>query len=127
MEQLSRPDSEVVSSVISNPATRICFRLGDFDARKLRDGFSFFGAEDLQNLGVGEAICRIERAEYDFNLKTLPLAHVETNVAMQRRGQLMVLSRKKYARRRGDVEAEFFKDEPTSEPPPRSEDRKQEN
>jgi hypothetical protein len=118
MEQLSRRDSEVASSVISNPATRICFRLGDFDARKLKDGFSFFRAEDLQNLGVGEAICRIERAEYDFNLKTLPLAQVESNLAMQRRGSLMVLSREKYARRREEVEAEFFRDEPAPEPPP---------
>ena len=117
MEQLSKRDSEVASSVISNPATRICFRLGDLDARRLRDGFSYFGAEDLQNLGVGEAICRIERAEYDFNLKTLPLAHVEDSLAMQRRGSIMVLSREKYARRRADVEAEFFKDEPFAEPP----------
>jgi hypothetical protein len=121
MEQLSKRDSEVASSAISNPALRICFRLGDFDARKLQDGFSYFGAQDLQNLGVGEAICRIERAEYDFNLKTLPLAHVDSNVAMQRRGSIMVISRNKYARRREDVEAEFFKDEPEAEPPPHSE------
>ena len=61
----------MANSVISNPYTRICFRLGDFDAKKLAEGFSFFGAEDLQNLGIGEALVRIERAEFDFNL-TVP-------------------------------------------------------
>ena len=65
MHQLSKRDSDVTSAVISNPYTRVCFRLGDFDAKKLDNGFSFFGAKDLQNLGVGQAICRIERSEYD--------------------------------------------------------------
>ncbi|MGH8545615.1 MAG: type IV secretory system conjugative DNA transfer family protein, partial [Gammaproteobacteria bacterium] len=123
LEQLSKRDSEVASSVISNPATRICFRLGDFDAKKLRDGFSSFGAEDLQNLGVGEAICRIERAEYDFNLRTLPLPEVESGLAGHRRESLMVLSREKYARPRQEVEDEVFKEEPTAEPPPRTEEK----
>ena len=36
LRQLSSEDTQVTSSVISNPYTRICFRLGDFDARKLR-------------------------------------------------------------------------------------------
>src|SRR5437667_591592 len=73
LRQLWNRDTEVASAVTSNPCTRICFRLGDFDAQKLKEGFSFFDAQDLQNLGIGEAICRIERAEYDFNLNTLAL------------------------------------------------------
>lgn len=112
LEQLSKRDSEVASSVISNPSTRICFRLGDFDARKLKDGFSYFGVEDLQNLGVGDAICRIERAEYDFNLKTLPLCSTDNDLAVQRRSSLMELSREKYARRLEEVETELFTVEP---------------
>ena len=63
---------------LSNPYARVCFRLGDFDAKKLEEGFSFFKAKDLQNLSVGEAIMRMERAEYDFNLKTVPLPAVDT-------------------------------------------------
>ena len=66
LHQLSNRDSDVASAVISNPYTRVCFRLGDFDAKKLEDGFSLFKAKDLQNLSVGEAIVRMERAECDF-------------------------------------------------------------
>ena len=81
LNQLWSRDKEVASAVISNPYTRVCFRLGDFDAKKLEDGFSHFNAKDLQNLGVGEAICRMERSEYDFNLKTSPLATPDRAVA----------------------------------------------
>jgi len=97
LRQLFARDSELASSVISNPGTRICFRLGDFDAKKLEDGFSTFDAQDLQNLGVGEAIARIERADYDFNLKTIPPASVSQEVASSRRKRLIELSRKSYA------------------------------
>jgi hypothetical protein len=79
--------------------------LGDFDAKKLADGFSFFAANDLQNLGVGEAICRIERSEYDFNLRTLPLPNVEPDVAKRRRERVVAGSRERYASRKSEVDA----------------------
>jgi hypothetical protein len=104
LRQLSAEDNKVESSVISNPYTRVCFRLGDNDARKLAEGFSFFESKDLQNLGIGEAICRIERAEYDFNLKTLPLAHVDSPVSEETRERLVALSRERYGTPKGDVE-----------------------
>lgn len=104
LNQLQSRDSEVASAVISNPYTRICFRLGDFDARKLEDGFSFFKARDLQNLGVGEAVCRIERSEYDFNLTVVPLPGVEPTTAAHRRGQIIASSRERHAVRREEVE-----------------------
>src|SRR5262249_5163273 len=116
LHQLWNRDVEVANSVISNPFTRICFRLGDFDANKLAGGFSFFNAEDLQNLGLGEAICRVERNEYDFNLKTQALPEVDAAQARNRLGSLIVLSRKKYARPRADVEAELFREEVVTEP-----------
>jgi hypothetical protein len=97
LRQLWARDSELASSVISNPGTRICFRLGDFDAKKLEDGLSTFDAKDLQNLCVGEAIARIERADYDFNLKTLPPPDVPRELARKRREKLIDLSRQKYA------------------------------
>ena len=105
--QLWSQDTEVASSVISNPYTRICFRLGDFDAQKLREGFRTFESEDLQNLGIGEAICRIERAEFDFNLNTYRKPEVDQDEARQRQVEAIEFSRQKYARRRGDVEAEI--------------------
>lgn len=104
LRQLWNQDTEVANSVISNPGTRICFRLGDFDAQKLGDGFSSFDAQDLQNLGVGEAICRIERNEYDFNLRTFPLPDVDQGLVKQRREQLIALSREKYSTKRDEVE-----------------------
>lgn len=107
LHQLWSRDTEVANAVISQPATRICFRLGDFDAKKLASGFSFFEAEDLQNLGVGEAICRVERAEHDFNLKTLPLPKVDAPTAKTRRDRLVALARERYGRKRQEVEAEI--------------------
>ncbi len=62
---------------MANPGTRICFRVGDQDAKRFEDGFSYFEAKDLQNLGIGEAIVRIDRPEFDFNLKTSPLPEAE--------------------------------------------------
>jgi len=105
LHQLSDRDPAVASSVIANPYTRVCFRLGDFDAKKLGDGFSFFDAKDLQNLDVGEAICRMERSEYDFNLKTLPLPKIDPEIARVRREGIVALSRERYAARKANVEA----------------------
>jgi hypothetical protein len=97
LQQLLSRDSDVASSVIANPYTRICFRLGDHDAKKLEEGFSSFTAKDLQNLGLGEAICRMERSDYDFNLKTMSLLPVERGEADHRREQVVARSREKYA------------------------------
>ncbi|MBI3365271.1 MAG: type IV secretion system DNA-binding domain-containing protein [Ignavibacteriae bacterium] len=93
LRQISSQDAEVAESVISNPATRICFRLGDTDARKLRDGFAHFGVADLQSLNVGEAIGRIERSDNDFNLQVIKPQPVEDAVAAQRR--TMIIDRSK--------------------------------
>jgi excisionase family DNA binding protein len=106
LRQIWSKDKEVASSAISNPYTRICFRLGDFDAQKLKDGFSSFDAKDLQNLGMGEAICRIERAEYDFNLTTSKPKDIPHGIAEQRKAAILALSRTKYSTRREEVEKE---------------------
>lgn len=109
LRQLFARDSELASSVISNPGTRTCFRMGDFDAKKLADGFSTFDARDLQNLGVGEAIARIERADYDFNLKTSVPPDVAPELARKRRERLIDLSRQKYALHREQVTSDLAK------------------
>ena len=107
LEQISRRDSTVLSAVISNPYTRICFRVGDFDAKKLAEGFAFFEPQDLQNLGIGEAICRMERAEYDFNLRTKAAEPLDTEAADIRREEVVAASRHRYANRRPVEEASF--------------------
>jgi excisionase family DNA binding protein len=120
LHQLVNRDSDVASAVISNPYTRVCFRLGDFDAKKLEDGFSFFKAKDLQNLSVGEAIVRMERAEYDFNLKTVPLPLVDAAQAALRRERIVDSSREQFAAKREDVEAAIMarRASPETEPEP---------
>lgn len=99
--------SEVASAVLTNPCTRVCFRVGDMDAKRLADGFAFFDAKDLQTLGIGEAICRVERADYDFNLQALPLPVVDSTVAKVRRERIVAESRERYATPRDRVESLF--------------------
>ena len=111
MRQLGR-DSEVAGAVLANPYARVCFRLGDEDARKMADGFSFFEPKDLQNLGTGEAICRLERAEYDFNLQTHALDPVDDDIAQERLTRITELSRQRYGVRRNLVEAELQREWP---------------
>jgi hypothetical protein len=103
LRQLQR-DSEVASAVMSHPYTRIVFRVGDDDARKLADGFAFFEARDLQSLPTGTAIARIERRDYDFNL-SIPLPEEpDQEEAKKRRQEVITASREKYAVPRAEVE-----------------------
>ncbi len=106
--QLQSRSPEVASSVLSNCYTRICFRLGDTDAEKFASGFSFFDAKSLQNLSVGEAIGRIERSEYDFNLKTDLLPKVPSDIAEQRKLEIIRSSRDKYGIAKTEVESKLF-------------------
>jgi hypothetical protein len=71
MEQVNAKDKEVAESILSNPYTRICFRLGDSDAKKLESSFGSFESYDLQNLKVGDAIVRIGQGNHDGNI-TIP-------------------------------------------------------
>jgi hypothetical protein len=114
LSQLWKRNVEVASAVLANPYTRICFRVGDFDAEKLTGGFVHFDKLDLQNLSVGEAVARIERAEYDFNLKTYPLPKIDSEEGRKRREHIIMLSRRQYASRREDVEAELLRQLPAT-------------
>ncbi len=105
LRQIGSKSPEVLSSVLSNPYTRICFRVGDQDARTLNEGFASYEAKDLQNLGIGQAIARVERAEFDFNLDTPRLAEVDPQEARSRRNAVISQSREKYAMRREEIEA----------------------
>ncbi|WP_259068729.1 type IV secretion system DNA-binding domain-containing protein [Mucilaginibacter sp. X4EP1] len=72
IQQVAKYDPEIASSVLANAGTRMCFRLGDTDAKRLEDGFAFFTAKDFQNLPIGEAIVRVNTADNDFNLTVIP-------------------------------------------------------
>jgi hypothetical protein len=96
LEQLGAGGAELLSSVFANAATRVVFRVGDQDARKLEGGFSFFEASDLLRLGVGEAIARVDRADFDFNLKTRTLPPVDEEDARRWREEVIGESRRRY-------------------------------
>lgn len=107
LRQLQDQDGRIGSAVLTNPATRICFRVGDQDARTLARGFNSFDAGDLQSLGVGEAICRLERSDRDFNLKTIPIDSIDGETARLRAQEAIDHSRRTFARARDEVEREL--------------------
>jgi hypothetical protein len=120
LHQLQR-DSEVASALLSNPYTRIVFRVGDADAHALEKGFTSFTGKDLQNLGTGEAICRIERSDADFNLSVSLPDEPDATLAKAVRDQVITASRKKYATPRAEVEAALFRaadEKPVTKPVP---------
>jgi predicted DNA-binding transcriptional regulator AlpA len=105
MRQLKERSEEVASAVLANAYNRIVFRVGDQDAGVLANGLSFFEATDLLNLGVGEAIVRVERPDFDFNIRTSPLEKIDPVLAASRRETVLAASRAAYATPRGEVEA----------------------
>lgn len=93
-------ETSLLNSVMSNPKTRICFRLGDVDAKRLASGFSYFDESDLQSLERGEAIVRIGSSRGDFNLATSVLEEVGTDYS----SEIIASVRKRYARPRSEVD-----------------------
>jgi hypothetical protein len=117
LHQLQR-NPEVASAVMSHPYTRIVFRVGDDDAKKLGEGFSYFESKDLRNLETGQAVCRVERSDFDFNL-TIPLPEkMDEAEASTRRQEVITVSREKYGTARADVEAMLAKSRATPAEPP---------
>lgn len=120
LKQLDR-DKEVGSAVLSNAFTRIVFRVGDADARALADGFAHFDARDIQSLGIGQAIARIERADNDFNLATTEPDSSDETEAEERRIVAIQASRSAYAIPLQQVQAELASrlvDEQEDDPQP---------
>ncbi|KGL59112.1 conserved hypothetical protein (DUF87) [Polaribacter sp. Hel1_85] len=93
-------EQKVLNSVISNPFTRICFRLGDNDARKLETGFSFFEQNDLQSLGTGEVIMRVGSSSNDFSLSTSKLSNQINSVV---KDFIIQNTRSKYTKNRSEI------------------------
>ena len=104
MQQLVKYDTELASSVVVNAGSRICFRLGDTDAKRFANGFSYFDTEDLENLHTGEAIVRIEQPNFDFNLETIPLPEIPAELAELTTQTVIAKSREKYGTPKEEVE-----------------------
>jgi len=104
LQQLQREDGELLNSVLGNITTRIVFRVGEPDAKKLQDGFSGFDFTDLQNLGRGEAVVRIEQPQYDCSLETIPLEDVSVVQKETNKEAVINNTRKQYAASKAEVE-----------------------
>lgn len=115
MQQLQKYDSELASSVVVNAGTRICFRLGDTDAKRFASGFSYFEAQDLENLRVGEAIVRIEQPSHDFNLSALALPEMPEEDAKEKSDAAISASRQTYGTPREQVEQTAISTQPLAE------------
>ena len=94
-------EPKVASAVMTQPCTRIVFRVGDDDAKKLGDGFTAFDAKSLKTLEKFHAIVRVERNDFDFNL-----ALRKPELEMVSDAEVIIAaSRAKYATSRAEVEA----------------------
>jgi len=98
-------DPNIYNSVLSNTNIRICFRLGDLDAKKLESGFSSFDSNDLQNLDTGEAIVKVGKNTDDFSIKTLPIFSEDTE--NDNRKIITENTRKKYSKKISEIEQEI--------------------
>ena len=107
-------EPDLAAAVLSNAGTRIVFRVGDADAKVLAEGFSDFDADGLRRLGKGEAISRIERSDWDFNL-TVPFLDKDNIASGKRtRDEVIRSSRAKYATPRSEVEKTLAPQQVTS-------------
>lgn len=104
LDQLAARDNELASSVLANPAIRVCFRCGEKDASKLENGFSYFDSNDLQSLGIGQAIARVGQKDHDFNLSFSLLPKVEHGIAESKKKMVMDYCRSAYALHQSKVE-----------------------
>lgn len=102
ISQLSSVSSAVADSVLSNPAVRMCFRVGDNDARTLAQGFSYYEQQDLQNLSRGQCIVRVGSNTNDFNLVTNMFE--EAPHADASRSEIVSVTRNNYASTKEEVE-----------------------
>ena len=118
LRQLQSSD-EVAGAVLAHAFTRVAFRVGDADARALENGFAHFEARDLQNLETGEAICRIERTDFDFNLAIPNPEPGDDGEVETVREEVIAVSRAKHSRSRLDIEEELRRQWQSDEPPER--------
>lgn len=108
-------DRAVTSAVLTHPCTRVVFQVGE-DGRKLESRFTSFTGSDMQNLGVGEALVRVQRNDCDFNLSVSPAEEIDPVVAAARLAEVTQASRRAYSTPLAEIEAyqrlHLFPDEP---------------
>lgn len=110
----------LLNSVLSNPSTRIAFRTGEIDSKKLESHFAHFDSEDLSNLPVGNAICKVDTPGEDFNLIVPPILNSVESGYKENYENCLAITRRKYSRPRLQIEKlieEFYSDSISAEVP----------
>lgn len=109
LQQLQRQDGDLLNSILGSIHTRVVFRVGEPDAKKLQESFNSFDAGDLQNLGRGEAVLRIEQPQYDCSVDTVPLSAIDAEKAATNKTEVIAQARSKYATPKAVVEEALLK------------------
>jgi hypothetical protein len=109
---------EVAAAVMSNVATRVVFRVSESDGRALKGDFAHYEPKDFATLATGHAICRIGRADQDFNLRVLRPDDPDENEGVARRNLAIETSRLRYTVPRAKVEEEIRKQLSEQSPSP---------
>lgn len=99
LEQIQ--DRETLSLMLSMPFTRVCFRLGETDAKRLESTLSYFDRDDLQNLGRGETLMRLGLNKQDCNVATFPLSY---DMDREQRNHIIEQSQQKYGTPKADID-----------------------
>lgn len=116
LAQLERMPS-VAAAILGNAYTRVVFRVGSGDAKKLAEGFSFFERDDIESLGRGQAIVRIGGAANDCNIATTPVRTVPADEAEARTTVIIAESRARYAMPLAELKERFAEWYPQQEEP----------
>jgi hypothetical protein len=106
LHQLAQ-NADVASAVMTNPATRVVFRVSESDGRALKGDFAHYEPKDFSCLPQGHAICRIERSQQDFNLRVILPETPDEDASEARRIEAIEASRSRYTIPRKEVEAEL--------------------
>lgn len=104
-QYIGRLNRDVIAAIFGNVGTLVCMHLGQIDAQIMQRELGDFTAEDLLDLGIGEAIVRVGSAKDSFNVK-IPLAPERES----HREAVIALSRERYCRPRTKDEAMLRKD-----------------
>jgi hypothetical protein len=94
----------VRQAVFGNVGVMVAFRLGVDDAGLAAKEFGYFTADEILNLGVGQAIVRAETSGASYNVETYRAPALPANDSME---SIIAHSRSHYTRPRGDVEREL--------------------
>jgi hypothetical protein len=103
-------DREISNAILSHPGTRIYFRQGERDARRLGETLSYFDSHDLQAFPVGTAVMSVEGRSNDFNIRAFQAPSIEPDQIEIKRRMFLEMTRARYGKPREQVEAQIESD-----------------